>query len=76
MKLNLRVTNDRPHEVGLLLEPEGMYVTLGAGAEVMVTAECDDDEVIEMVLGGNDEDTVSVYANRRKAWVMRDDGAR
>ena len=73
MIMKLLVTNSRAHEIGLLLEPEGMYVPLKAGESAMVIVDHDEDEVVEFVADKNDEgDIVSVWSGRRKEWSTGD----
>jgi len=57
----MRFKNEQADDLGLLLEPEGMYVPLRAGAAVMVEAECDPDEKDGLR-------SLSVYSQKRKAW--------
>lgn len=76
MIMKLRVTNSRSHELGLLLEPEGMYVPLEAGESAMVIVDGDEDEVVELVADTHDGgDIVSVWSRRRKAWSTGEDAS-
>jgi hypothetical protein len=68
MTVKMRFKNEQADDLGLLLEPEGMYVPLRAGAAVMVEAECDPDETIEIVVEKDGLRSLSVYSQKRKAW--------